>query len=160
MLAIFILSNCMALWNLYFKRAPKFLILLTIFWLVTFFTLCVGALFSFSLGHFVPSVGLREVLALGFVAGFTLTLVAINNRLIIPQEQLIWFVRCICFSICLMFILANVSWWSVSDNFWYASRVRFSGLSANPNQYALLLSSVPFLIMYHWKINKCGSMLQ
>ena len=29
------------------------------------------------------------------------------------------------------------------------------GLSANPNQYALLLSSVPFLIMYHWKINKC-----
>ena len=152
-LAIFILSNCIAL-GIYILGPQNFLILLTIFWLVVFFTLCVGALFSLSLVHFNPSVGMREVLALGFVAGFTLTLVAINNRLIIPQEQLIWFVRCACFLICLMFIIANAYWWSVSDHFWYSKRVRFSGLSDNPNQFALLLSSVPFLIMYHWKISK------
>lgn len=140
--------------NLYFNNV------LTIFWMISFILLIIGYLSFSYLQSEVSTISaiLHDVLAYIFIYFFILIIITLSNKLsfeIIMEKFTYLFLIFYTLLLTLAFCF-NIDYFMYAD-FSRWEGFRFSGLSKNPNQLALSITIIPFLVYYFCK--KEGSII-
>lgn len=127
--------------------------LLLKFWFISFILLLVGFIVSYFFGNLVTSGAIvHDTAAYGFIFLMLITLSLFQNKL---QSQLEVFEKFIYLSLIfysILFVFFLVFSNLTLDKGHWGPMIRYSGMSYNPNQFALLFTVIPFMFLYFHKI--------
>lgn len=126
------------------------------FWFVSIPSLILGTVIAAEIGEIAPlSKYIRELLALVFVTLFCLVLAIETGTARDSIERIARLIKYVGAFVVIVFLVSVTGLDFIPIEWWLGNR--FQGLSENPNQYALLLVPLPFLVLYlftkthaHW----------
>jgi O-antigen ligase len=125
---------------------PTWLAATAIFWCLTLLTLSAGLLHAQASGVSRPAGVGRELVAFAYVGTLMLVVGFLVRDATMAREVLRRYVTIICVAVTVTFVAAVVFRSSGLGSLWYGG-ARFTAFAANPNQLALLLVPVPFIIL-------------
>ena len=132
-----------------FRPSSNTLLAFLGFWGITFILLPLSVWSGYRLGVLRIDQLVHGVLAYTFAFCVTIAMVSIPNRLCTIRWHLRWLTIFGSLVPIFLAVIAQYHYDIYGIEFWYGGDwVRFRGLSVNPNQLALLIVPLPFLILH------------
>ncbi|HEY5622243.1 MAG TPA: O-antigen ligase family protein [Gammaproteobacteria bacterium] len=128
---------------------------LVIVWGLFLASLGIGILIGQSTGLADEADGVRDLLALLFVAGLSILLSAIRASDAVLSKVVFTYIVTVTISLAALLVLAALRATPLIDP-WYQA-IRFRGWSENPNQLALMLLALPFFCVWAYQRTESGS---